>query len=112
KQPIEPLHHFRLLMETPNRDAIRPLRIFERVAGARLTVTGAPAGGLKLTYLWHTPEGRDRRYRLELPVTDGRAEAIVPYSSERADIGQTSTLRLEGADGRALSVSVPEQAVT
>jgi hypothetical protein len=111
KQAIEPLHHFRLLLETPKRDAIRPLRVFERVAGARLTVAGAPAGGLRLSYTWKNPEGRDRRYRLELETRDGQAQAVVPYSSERPELGQTSALRLEGPDGRVLSVNVPEEAV-
>jgi len=111
KVPVAPLHGFRLLLETEKKDATRPLRIFERVAGARLTVAGAPAEVLRLRYEWRTPEGRQRRYQLMLQPHDGRHEAVVPYSSERPDLGQTSNYRLESAGGQTLEVRVGESDV-
>jgi asparagine N-glycosylation enzyme membrane subunit Stt3 len=106
--PIEPLQHFRLVLETEQREAIRPLRIFERVAGAHLRVRGVPPDGLGLTYAWRTPAGREHRYRLMLPASAGLVEALLPYSSERPELGQSAEYRLEAKDGRWLALRVAE----
>ncbi len=108
QQPIEALHHFRLLFETAAREPVRALRIYERVAGARLAVSGAPAGGLRLSYEWRTPEGQAHRWRAAVEARDGRAEAVLPYSSELPSAGQQAVWRMEGPDGRATELHVGE----
>lgn len=108
QQPIEALHHFRLLFETAAREPVRGLRIFERVAGARLVVDGAPAGGLRLSYEWRTPEGQAHRWRALVETRAGRAETVLPYSSELPSAGQQAAWRVEGPDGRTAELRVAE----
>lgn len=108
QQPIEALHHFRLLFETAAREPVRALRIYERVAGARLAVNGAPAGGLRLSYEWRTPEGQAHRWRAAVEARGGRVETVLPYSSELPSAGQQGAWRIEGPDGRTTELRVSE----
>ena len=108
KQVIEPLHHFRLLFETSAREPVRALRVYERVAGARLVVRGAPPAGLRVSYEWRSPEGQPHRWVAAAEVRDGRAEAVLPYSSELPSAGQQGAWRVEGPDGRAAELRVSE----
>ena len=61
--PIAPLEHFRLIQETSEPKAFRRLRIYERVAGARLQVTGAPGTRVLVAYAFRAPGGREYTYR-------------------------------------------------
>ncbi len=108
KQAIEALHHFRLLFESAAREPVRALRIYERVAGARLVVRAAPPQGLRLSYEWRSPEGQPHRWRVAVEPRDGQVEAVLPYSSELASAGQQGAWRIEDAQGRASELRVSE----
>ncbi len=111
RQMIEPLHHFRLLFDTTARQPVRALRTYERVAGARLVVRGAPPAGLRLSYEWRSPEGQPHRWRAAAEARDGQVETILPYSSELPSVGHQSAWRIEGPDGRATDLRVSEAEV-
>jgi hypothetical protein len=109
--PIAPLEHFRLIQETSEAKAFRRLRIYERVAGARLQVTGAPGTRVLVAYAFRTPGGREYTYRREVPLVGGGMEVRLPYSSERPEYGHTSRYMIGAEDGTQAGLLVSEASV-
>lgn len=111
---IPPLEHFRLLQDTVEDDRPGPLKVFERVEGARLRVQGPPGTTWELRYDFESDAGRRRRYVRTISLDQtGRGEARLPYSSARADLGQTSAWQLAAQPlaPATLRFRVPEAAV-
>jgi hypothetical protein len=107
---VPALDHFRLLM-APEEDGRGRLRVFERVAGARLRIRGEPGERILIVYPMRDAAGRDRTYRKSVYAdATGFAEAVVPYPSNRDDLGWSSAYRVIASDGLR-EVRVSEAAV-
>jgi hypothetical protein len=107
---VPALDHFRLLM-APKEDGRGRLRIFERVAGARLRISGEPGEQILVVYPLRDAMGRDRSYRKSVTVgAQGFAESVVPYPSDRDESGWSSAYRVVAGDD-SLEVRVSETAV-
>lgn len=103
---LEALHHFRWVAGSPR------YRVFERVAGARLSGRAAPGDRVVVDMAVATPE-RPLRYRASaVAAPDGRFALILPYATEAAAPGgHAVAARLSCTAGdRPLTVS--EAAVT
>jgi hypothetical protein len=109
--PIAALERFRLVQETSVAQPLRRLRIYERVQGARLQVTGAPGSVLRLRYAFRTPQGKEFVHRREVPVTGGAVEIRLPYSSERPEYGHTARYMIRAENGTEAGLLVPEASV-
>ena len=66
---------------------------------------------MQARYAWTSDAGRERQY-LATAVADDRGEArlLLPYSSERPDLGQQAPWKIGGL-GREVDVAIDEAAV-
>ncbi len=111
---IPPLEHFRLVQDTKEDDRPGPVKVFERVTGARLRIEGPAGTSWELRYDFESDAGRRRRYVRTVSLDElGRGEARLPYSSARADLGQKAAWELAPRPlaPAALRFRVPEAAV-
>lgn len=109
----EPLRHFRLVVDAQRDHTGGHPRVFERVEGARLRLRGRPNAIYRIEYRFVSNAGRERRYARGVRTgPGGGAEVVLPYSSDRPDLGHDSPWRVTGpgADPVA-SLRVPEGAV-
>jgi hypothetical protein len=106
--PIAPLERFRLVQETSVAQPLRRLRIYERVQGARLQVTGAPGTVLRLRYAFRTPQGKEFAHRREVTLAGGAAEIRLPYSSERPEYGHSVRYMIQAENGTEAGLLVTE----
>ena len=108
---VEPLAHFRLIVDaTRDHEAGYP-KVFERVEGARVKLRGAPNSSYSFRYEFVSDARRPRTIVFDVQTDSfGRARTTLPYSSERPDLGQSSPWRLHHPKG-IREVLVPESAV-
>lgn len=111
REKVPALGRFRLVVDSAPDGAPGFVQAWEVVPGARLSVRTSPGVEVRASYAWTSDAGRERRY-FATAVADDRGDArlLLPYSSERADLGQFSTWRLE-IPGHALDLAVEESAV-
>jgi asparagine N-glycosylation enzyme membrane subunit Stt3 len=110
--------HYRLVYETAERDATigvdQPaIKVFERVAGSRVSGSAPPGAEVKVQLRILTNAGRRFLYAAECRAdSSGRFELTVPYSTETIE-GRTNcygpALVTVGSDKKLLEIS--EQAV-
>jgi dolichyl-phosphooligosaccharide-protein glycotransferase len=109
--PIPALEQLRLIQETSAPQARRRTRVYERVAGARILVTGAPGNALQLRYVFRLPGGREAVYRRVVPLQGGSATIRVPYSSERPEYGHSARYMIRAEDSTEAGLLVSEASV-
>jgi len=107
-ETVPALDHFRLVLDSPEDDAPGHPKAYEVVRGARLLVRTEPGAPVTLRYAYTSGAGRPRVLE-KTAVADagGEARAVLPYSSERPDLGQTAAWTVESA-GRSREVGVGE----
>lgn len=96
---IPALGHFRLVVDSSRDGAAGFVQAWEVVPGARLTVRSTPGTTVHASYDWTSDAGRSRRH-LASAVADERGEArlVLPYSSERDDLGQVASWRIRSRE--------------
>lgn len=105
------LHHFRLMIDAERDHYPGYPKIFERVAGAQLRLRGPPETTYELRYEFVSDAGRNRAVVFEARTdTSGEAELVLPYSSERPDLGHVGRWRIRGPE-TTREVFVSEDAV-
>ncbi len=109
----EPLRHFRLVVDAQRDHTGGHPRVFERVEGARLRLRGRPGTTYELEYRFVSSAGRERRYAVAVRTDPGGgAEVVLPYSSDRPDLGHDSRWRVTGPGAAPVaSLRIPEAAV-
>jgi hypothetical protein len=88
-------------------DAIGFAKVYEVVRGLRLRVQTTPGARVVARYEWHSDVGRSRVH-VQSALADASGEALLslPYSSERPDLGHTSSWRIGvGETTRELEVA-------
>lgn len=107
------LARFRLVAETPADDDVPAVKLFERVPGATLRVSGAePGSPVEAVVEVRTPTQRSFAFEVhETADASGNAALRVPYASGRNGSVLVSACRVRAASGSA-DVEVPEDAVT
>jgi len=107
------LDGFRLILDSAEDGAPGHPLAWERVAGARLRLTGGAPGPAQIRYEFQTSAGRARVYLKEtLLDAQGDGEARVPYSSQRPDLGHTGRYTITQGGSVLAEVSVSEEDVT
>lgn len=108
---IPALDHLRLVVDSASDDQIGHVKVWERVPGATLVLRGAPGAEVRLRYAWRSDAGRARTYEKTVRLdASGEARVVLPYSSERPDLGQSSAWRIE-SDRATREIRVAEQDV-
>jgi len=110
-ETVPALDHLRLVLDSANDDEIGFPKAYQVVRGADLVVHGAREGTVRARYAYRSDAGRERVYEKTV-AGDARGEAriVLPYSSERPDLGQTSPWLIESA-GRTRELRVAERDV-
>jgi len=105
---VPALDHLRLMVDAARDDAIGFAKVYEVVAGAVLVVRTTPGAEVVARYAWRSDAGRERVYQ-KTARADGAGEAriVLPYSSERADVGHTSRWSI-ASGGRTVERMVAE----
>jgi len=111
REKVAALGRFRLVVDSSPDGTPGFVQAWEVVAGARLVVRTDPGAEVRARYAWTSDAGRERQY-LATAVADDRGEArlLLPYSSERPDLGHHASWRI-GSGGREVDVAVDEAAV-
>lgn len=108
---VRPLHHFRLLVDAARDHHPGHPKIYERVRGARLRLTGEPETDYTIRYAFRSDAGRDRVLSLTLRTDRvGVGEVRLPYSSERPELGQDAPWQVL-LRGGSRAVHVTERSV-
>lgn len=108
---VQPLRHFRLIVDAPEDHHPGNPKIFERVEGAELVLQGTPNASYEVRYEFQSNAGRTRAVAFDARTDpEGVARLTLPYSSERPDLGHVGTWRIPVGNG-ARGVFVPEAAV-
>ena len=108
---VAALDHLRLVVDAASDDALGFAKVYEVVRGARLGVRTAPGATVVARYAYRSDAGRSRVYQ-KTAVADasGAAKLVLPYSSERADLGHDARWSIE-SDGRTRELAVAERDV-
>lgn len=107
---IPGLGRFRLVHDAARRGR-GWIRVFEHVPGAQLSVTCDPGDGLELVYRFTSGAGAQHRYRRTATCNgSGAASWLLPYPSDRPDLGLESRYVLRSSRGSA-EVFVPDAEV-
>jgi asparagine N-glycosylation enzyme membrane subunit Stt3 len=111
------LKHHRLLHESRPLDGREPLlRVYERVAGARLQGTAAAGAEVRASLALDTARGKRLRWRTSTTAVDRDWELVIPYPTQsRAEGGEgevrAASRLVVDCGGRAWGVMVSEAAV-
>ncbi len=110
-EKVAALDHFRLVVDGERDGMAGFVQAWEVVPGVRLSVRSSPGAEVRASYAWTSDASRPRIH-VATARADGRGEAriVLPYSSQREDLGQTSSWRVE-SDGRDRDLPVGEDAV-
>lgn len=105
------LHHFRLMIDAERDHHPGHPKVFERVAGAQLRLRGRPETTYELRYEFVSDAGRNRAVAFEIRTdVKGDGALVLPYSSERPDVGHVGRWRIGGPEV-VRELFVPEDAV-
>lgn len=108
---VPALDHLRLMVDAARDDASGFAKVYEVVPGAVLVVRTAPRAEVVARYAWRSDAGRERIYEKSARADDaGDARIVLPYSSERADVGHTSRWSITSG-GRTIERMVAEAEV-
>src|SRR5262249_41694006 len=105
------LEHLRLVLDSPAGDEAGGVQVFERVAGARLDITGQPREPVQLSLRFRSDTGRERLYERSVALDDnGHASLRVPYAAVEDDAGARA-YELCPDSRPCIALRVDEQAV-
>lgn len=105
------LDHLRLVVDAASDDALGFAKVYEVVPGAELMVRTTPGAQVVARYPYRSDAGRARVYqKTALADASGTARLVLPYSSERADLGHTARWSIESG-GRTRELEVAESDV-
>jgi hypothetical protein len=110
-ESVPALDHLRLVVDAASDDALGFVKVYEVVSGAELVVRTAPRAPVVARYAYRSAAGRSRTYeKSALADATGVARIVLPYSSERADLGQSARWSI-ASGGRTLELVVAERDV-
>jgi len=110
-ESVRALDRLRLVIDAASDDALGFAKVYEVVPGATLVVRTTPGGEVAARYAWRSDAGRARTYQKSVVAgPDGTARLVLPYSSERPDLGQTARWTIESG-GRTAEIGVAEDDV-
>lgn len=90
------LGHFRLVVDSEGDGDPGFVQVWEVVPGARLVVQATPGTRVGVRHAFTSDAGRSRVHSATALADDtGRARFVLPYSSERPDLGQSSNWEVE-----------------
>ena len=98
---VPALDHLRLVIDATSDDEIGFAKVYQVVRGATVVVHADPGAQVVARYAYTSDAGRQRVYE-QTAVADahGDARLVLPYSSERPDLGQAAAWSIESAGRR------------
>jgi hypothetical protein len=121
-ETVPALVHLRLVLDSANDDEPGFPKVYVVVRGATVVLYGRPDADVRLRYTYDGVAGRRRVHEKSVRLdAAGVARVVLPYSSERPDLGQTAAWTIESLgstreirvaeadvrEGRVLEVRLP-----